>query len=149
MSYWTKVNGNIVVEPMGDTQAEIRYVLDSVLEHLPIVSGSEGCMDVYIIGIEHAKISNLSWDQMKVKEYTVVHTRASVGNSCFFKVDVRLKEGRKLVFDKRSEFRAFCEENGIYYDFKNGLMFKDNKLFGVFSDIGKAMQNNYLNMLNL
>ena len=49
MSYWTKVNGNIVVEPMGDTQAEIRYVLDSVLEHLPIVSGSEGCMDVYII----------------------------------------------------------------------------------------------------
>ena len=49
MSYWTKVNGSIVVEPMGDTQAEIRYVLDSVLEHLPIVSGSEGCMDVYII----------------------------------------------------------------------------------------------------
>ena len=105
--------------------------------------------DAKLIGIEHAKISNLSWDKMKVKEYVVIHTRASVGDSCFFKVDVRLKEGRKLVFDKRSEFRAFCEENGVYYDFKNGLMFKDNKLFGVFSDIGKAMQNNYLNMLNL
>ena len=49
MSYWTKVNGNIIVEPIGETQAEVRYVLDSVLEHLPIVSGSEGCMDVYII----------------------------------------------------------------------------------------------------
>ena len=49
MSYWTKVNGNIVVEPIGETQAEVRYVLDSVLEHLPIVSGSEKNMDVYII----------------------------------------------------------------------------------------------------
>ena len=49
MSYWTKVNGNIIVEPIGETQAEVRYVLDSVLEHLPIVSGSERNMDVYIV----------------------------------------------------------------------------------------------------
>ena len=34
---------------MGGTQPEKRYVLDTVLEHLPRVSGSEGDMDVYVI----------------------------------------------------------------------------------------------------
>lgn len=49
MSWWTYVNGTIVVRPMGRTQAEKRYILDTVLEHLPIVSGSEGDMNVYVI----------------------------------------------------------------------------------------------------
>lgn len=49
MSDWTHVSGMIYVSPMGRTQAEKRYVLDTVLEHLPIVSGSEGDMDVYVI----------------------------------------------------------------------------------------------------
>ena len=34
---------------MGRTQAEKRYILESVLDHLPIVSGSEEDMNVYII----------------------------------------------------------------------------------------------------
>ena len=34
---------------MGRTQAEKRYILDTVLAHLPIVSGSEKDMDVYVI----------------------------------------------------------------------------------------------------
>ena len=41
MSWWTYVHGTIVVSPMGRTQAEKRYILDTVLEHLPVVSGSE------------------------------------------------------------------------------------------------------------
>lgn len=49
MSYWTYVNGNIVVNPMGRTQAEKKYILETVLDHLPFVTGSEGNMDVYII----------------------------------------------------------------------------------------------------
>lgn len=49
MGYWTHVNGNIVVSPMGRTQAEKRYILETVLDHLPFVTGSENNMDVYII----------------------------------------------------------------------------------------------------
>lgn len=49
MSYWTYVSGNIVVSPMGRTQAEKRYILETVLDHLPFVTGSESNMSVYII----------------------------------------------------------------------------------------------------
>ena len=34
---------------MGRTQAEKRYILDTVLEHLPLVTGSERDMSVYVI----------------------------------------------------------------------------------------------------
>lgn len=49
MSWWTYINGTIEVRPMGRTQAEKRYILDTVLSHLPLVTGSEKDMDVYII----------------------------------------------------------------------------------------------------
>lgn len=49
MSFWTYINGTIIVSPLGRTQAEKRYILDTVLSHLPIVSGSERDMDVYVI----------------------------------------------------------------------------------------------------
>ena len=49
MSWWTYIHGTIVVSPMGRTQAEKRYVLDTVLDHLPRVTGSEKDMDVYVI----------------------------------------------------------------------------------------------------
>lgn len=49
MSYWTYINGTITVCPMGRTQPEKRYILETVLNHLPRVTGSEGDMNVYII----------------------------------------------------------------------------------------------------
>lgn len=49
MSSWTYINGLITVSPIGRTQAEKRYILETVLNHLPLVSGSERDMDVYII----------------------------------------------------------------------------------------------------
>lgn len=49
MSYWTYINGTVTVSPMGRTQAEKRYILDTVLEHLPVVTGSEKDMEVYVI----------------------------------------------------------------------------------------------------
>ena len=48
MSWWTHIKGAIEVEAMGRTQAECRYILDTVLAHLPRVTGSEGDMNVYI-----------------------------------------------------------------------------------------------------
>lgn len=49
MSSWTYVSGLIRVSPVGRTQPEKRYILETVLEHLPAVGGSEGYMDTYII----------------------------------------------------------------------------------------------------
>ena len=49
MSFWTYIQGTITVRPMGRTQPEKRYILETVLNHLPRVTGSEGDMDVYII----------------------------------------------------------------------------------------------------
>lgn len=49
MSSWTYINGVIGVSPMGRTPAESRYILETVLDHLPIVWGSERCMAVDII----------------------------------------------------------------------------------------------------
>ena len=49
MSNWTYVRGTVVVSPMGRTQAEKRYILDTVLDHLPVVTGSERDMNVYVI----------------------------------------------------------------------------------------------------
>lgn len=49
MSAWSYINGTITVHTMGRTQPEKRYILETVLNHLPRVSGSEGDMNVYII----------------------------------------------------------------------------------------------------
>lgn len=49
MSYWTYINGIIEVSPMGRTQHEKEYILKTVLDHLPLVTGSERDMNVYVI----------------------------------------------------------------------------------------------------
>lgn len=49
MSWWTYVHGSMVVSPTGRTQAEKRYVLETVLDHLPLVTGSERDMNVYVV----------------------------------------------------------------------------------------------------
>lgn len=49
MSRWTYITGMIVVEPLGRTQHEKRYILDTVLDHLPNVTGSEKDMHVHVV----------------------------------------------------------------------------------------------------
>lgn len=49
MSYWTYVNGVITVEPLGRTQHEKRYILETILDHLPKVTGSERDMNISIV----------------------------------------------------------------------------------------------------
>ena len=48
MSKWTYISGVITVDTLGRSQAEARYILDTVLDHLPKVPGSEGDMQVYV-----------------------------------------------------------------------------------------------------
>lgn len=49
MSIWSYIHGTITVCPLGKTQPEKRYILDTVLAHLPKVTGSERDMNVYVI----------------------------------------------------------------------------------------------------
>lgn len=48
MSCWAYVTGVIKVSSRGRTQPEIEYVLKTILDHLPKVTGSEGNMTVFI-----------------------------------------------------------------------------------------------------
>lgn len=48
MSNWTYVSGTIKVDVMGRTQEEAEYILKTVIRHLPIVTGSETDMEIYI-----------------------------------------------------------------------------------------------------
>lgn len=47
MSNWTYIQGTIVVNVPGRTQAECDYILSTVLDHLPVVYGSERHMEIY------------------------------------------------------------------------------------------------------
>lgn len=49
MSWWTYVKGIVEVRPLGRTQTEKRYILATVLDHLPRVTGSEKNMNTYIV----------------------------------------------------------------------------------------------------
>lgn len=62
MSYWTHILGVIKVCPMGRTQHEKTYILNTVLDHLPVVSGSEEDMDV-IVNVDPRHNSSCSCDE--------------------------------------------------------------------------------------
>jgi hypothetical protein len=49
MSNWTYVRGLIELDVPGRTQAEMDYILQTVIDHLPEVTGSEGTMDIHIV----------------------------------------------------------------------------------------------------
>lgn len=53
MSRWTYINGEVKVSPMGRTLEEQEYILKTVLNHLPIVTGSETSMRVDVIRLGH------------------------------------------------------------------------------------------------
>lgn len=58
MSFWTYVRGQIVVSPMGRTQHEKEYILKTVLDHLPLVTGSEDDMRIYTTQIDKCDVSS-------------------------------------------------------------------------------------------
>lgn len=49
MSFWTNTHGIISVSVPGRSDAECRYIIETVLNHLPRVSGSEADLDFYYI----------------------------------------------------------------------------------------------------
>ena len=49
MSIWTHINGVITVHPMGRTAHEKQYIIETVLDHLPRVAGTEGELKTWVL----------------------------------------------------------------------------------------------------
>ena len=103
MSWWTYINGTITVEPMGRTQAEKRYILETVLNHLPLVTGSEGDMDVYVIQ-KNGKNSSCSCDEYGDHTNNLID---SYGGHSFSKGWLRVQDEYILVVDGAFRDREF------------------------------------------
>jgi len=74
MSMWTHIRGTVEVSVPGRTQAEIDYILQTVLNHLPRVTGSEGDMEIHINRHEGTSTSS-SCDEyeMNTNNLTDIH----------------------------------------------------------------------------
>ena len=48
MSWWTHICGVVRVSPPGRTQHEADYIVKTILDHLPVVTGSERDMEVFV-----------------------------------------------------------------------------------------------------
>lgn len=100
MSYWTYVNGVINVDVSGRTQPESRYILETVLSHLPKVTGSEGNMNVYIIQKAGHNIS-ASHNEFSVREEECFYVQSEY----ILVVDGNLRD--RMFEDTFKEFNNF------------------------------------------
>lgn len=65
MSYWTYVRGVIEVDTCAETDPEAMFMAQSVVNHLPRITGSEGDANIYCIRpVGHNVSSN--WDEFDV-----------------------------------------------------------------------------------
>lgn len=79
MSSWTYVQGLIELDVPGRTQAEKNYILQTVIDHLPKVTGSEYDMNIYTIRANghdswsnHDELDHLNWDFKTQNQYFLV-----------------------------------------------------------------------------
>ena len=74
MSMWTHIRGVVEVSVPGRTQAEIDYILQTVLDHLPRVTGSEGDMEIHIVRHDgHNSSCSCDEFQMNTNNLTDIH----------------------------------------------------------------------------
>ena len=76
---WTYVRGLIEISAPGRTQAEKDYILQTVIDHLPKVTGSEVDMSIYTIRADghsswsnHDELDHLNWDFKTQNQYFLV-----------------------------------------------------------------------------
>lgn len=113
MSAWTYITGVITVFPMGRTQPEKRYILDTILEHMPRVTGSEQDMHVHVIqkhGYNCSSSHNefgerIPWNRNETQDKYFVVIEASLRDRYF---EETLKELNKWL--NRLAKRAGIEE---------------------------------------
>lgn len=105
MSNWSYIQGTITVSPIGRTQAQKRYILDTVLSHLPIVSGSERDMNVYVIK-KNGYNNSSSHDEFGERTNNLVDWH---GNRTRSRGMLRVQDEYILVVDAALRDREFDE----------------------------------------
>lgn len=115
MSSWVYINGTITVSPIGCTQAQKRYVLDTVLEHLPLVTGSEKDMDVYVIQ-KNGHNSSCSCDEFGERTNNLIDW---YGNKTRSRGSLRTQDEYILVVDAALRDREFDQ---TYREFMKWLV---------------------------
>lgn len=130
MSWWTYINGSITVYPMGRTQAEKRYILETILSHLPKVTGSEEDMYVHIvqkIGYNSSSFWNEfeipSDKKIKIQDHYILVFEASLRDRTFKET---FKEFNKFL--NRLAKRVLIEDILVSIkDFSKEFIFKNEK----------------------
>lgn len=70
------------------------------------------------------------------------------GFNNFDKVVAHLDEGEELLFNDNEEFRQYCDVNGIYYDFGQNRMLKNNNPIGWFYGVNQRVDDLEVNHYN-
>lgn len=81
MSNWVYINGVINLDMIGRTQHEKTYILNTVLDHLPRVTGSEGDMEVYV-NQERGHNSSCSHDEFGFRTDNLVDRYGCKNRDC-------------------------------------------------------------------
>ena len=144
MSWWTYINGTITVYPQGRTQAEKRYILETILSHLPKVTGSEKNMYVHIV----QKIgynSSRTWDEfgifsnkeIKIQDRYILVFEASLRDRTF---EETFKEFNKFL--NRLAKRVLIEDILVSIkDFSKEFIFKNEKPYSEMYEQGSYGEN--------
>lgn len=114
MSNWTYINGVITVSPLGRTQHEKRYILETVLDHLPVVTGSEKDMNVYVIQ-KRGYNGFLSCDEFGMRTNNLID---SYGDKSFKHGSLQTQSDYLLVVESSLRDRMFEQ---TYREFQNWL----------------------------
>ena len=107
MSNWTYISGVIEVSPWGRTQAEKTYILETVLAHLPKVTGSEVDMVTYFIQETGVNESRLYDEFYQFSNLTSQHGRFYVQSDYLVVVRGKFRD-RVLDETKREFLRWMC-----------------------------------------
>ena len=144
MSWWTYINGTITVYPQGRTQAEKRYILETILSHLPKVTGSEENMYVHIVQKIGYNSSNF-WDEfeipsdkeIKIQDYYILVFEASLRDRTFKET---FKEFNKFL--NRLAKRVLIENILVSVkDFSKEFIFKNEKPYSEMYEQGSYGEN--------
>lgn len=95
MSHWTYVKGMIEVSCYAVSNPQVRYIIESVLEHLPVVSGSEGNMRIHTVYgtyTWHSSSHNEFGEWMRYRRDADCDGWYELDNGCFLVIDGALRD---------------------------------------------------------
>lgn len=136
MSMWTYVRGLIEISAPGRTQAEKDYILQTVIDHLPTVTGSEVDMNIYTIRANghdswsnHDELDHLNWDFKTQSQYFLVldgSLRDRCYNETFKELNKFLNRLSKRLLVVSMHVQAYTYDHQHMHTFTNENDFYGN-----------------------